>query len=180
MTTGLKLIGLGLLILTLGACARGDPELMNIRQTEAGPDEFMILPGKPLETPPSYSELPRPIRPNNRPDLPLANIKRDVLNRHNPAKSQGNILHLHHHPTDLATVFRGVTLRGIKHLISHSFYGSSPPKGMVGGASPTGERQLSFRGNSIGHRRHNLRFHDLQIGADVSLAPVFIGHFGLS
>ena len=70
MTTGLKLIGLGLLILTLGACARGDPELMNIRQTEAGPDEFMILPGKPLETPPSYSELPRPIRPHQTGRMP--------------------------------------------------------------------------------------------------------------
>jgi hypothetical protein len=49
-------------ILTLAACANrsGDPELMNTRQPGAGPDEFAILPTKPLEIPQNLAELPPP------------------------------------------------------------------------------------------------------------------------
>ncbi len=32
----------------------------NRGQENAGPDEFLILPGKPLQTPPSFSDLPDP------------------------------------------------------------------------------------------------------------------------
>jgi Protein of unknown function (DUF3035) len=42
----------------LSACDKGDPELMNIR-TDA-PDEFSILPTKPLEAPEDYAALPEP------------------------------------------------------------------------------------------------------------------------
>ncbi|MEW9919873.1 DUF3035 domain-containing protein [Marimonas sp. MJW-29] len=47
-----------LIPLALAACAnRG---LHDLRNTSSGPDEFMIQPSKPLEAPPSYSELPPP------------------------------------------------------------------------------------------------------------------------
>ena len=38
----------------------GQPELMNIRSTTAGPDEFGILPPKPLSMPEDLSQLPEP------------------------------------------------------------------------------------------------------------------------
>lgn len=53
------LAGLGLL--TLAACGDGDgvPDLMNLRAGD-GPDEFAILPPKPLQLPESLTELPEP------------------------------------------------------------------------------------------------------------------------
>lgn len=42
----------------LSACESGDPELMNIRSDT--PDEFSILPTKPLEAPENYTALPEP------------------------------------------------------------------------------------------------------------------------
>ena len=44
------------------ACASRDkePSLLNIRQTQEGPDEFSIVPPKPLEEPKSFSDLPPP------------------------------------------------------------------------------------------------------------------------
>jgi len=46
----------------LAGCGSRDkePSLLNIRQTSQGPDEFSIVPNKPLEEPPSFSELPPP------------------------------------------------------------------------------------------------------------------------
>ena len=41
----------------LAACS-GDPELMNIKTTT--PDEFAVLPTKPLEAPEDYASLPEP------------------------------------------------------------------------------------------------------------------------
>lgn len=48
-------------MLGLAACGNRDkpPELMNIRATE-GPDEFGIVPPKPLEMPESLTDLPDP------------------------------------------------------------------------------------------------------------------------
>ena len=43
---------------TLAACASDNPELMNIRSDT--PDEFAILPTKPLEAPEDYTALPTP------------------------------------------------------------------------------------------------------------------------
>lgn len=43
---------------TLAACASDNPELMNIRSDT--PDEFAILPTKPLEAPEDYTLLPTP------------------------------------------------------------------------------------------------------------------------
>jgi hypothetical protein len=49
-------------ILTLSACGSGDgvPELMNVRAPGSGPDEFGILPTKPIEIPQNLAELPTP------------------------------------------------------------------------------------------------------------------------
>jgi hypothetical protein len=48
--------------LALSACGNTDtvPELMNIRSDGNGPDEFAILPPKPLQLPESMAELPEP------------------------------------------------------------------------------------------------------------------------
>lgn len=51
----------GMAMLMLAACGdRGEPRLMNLRPTTDGPDEFAILPPKPLSMPESLSELPEP------------------------------------------------------------------------------------------------------------------------
>lgn len=46
-------------MLTLAACGDVTPQLMNLRTGE-GPDEFGIVPPKPLEMPESLAELPQP------------------------------------------------------------------------------------------------------------------------
>jgi hypothetical protein len=47
-------------VLVLSACGNGDaPSLMNLR-SGSGPDEFAIVPPKPLALPDSLSELPEP------------------------------------------------------------------------------------------------------------------------
>ncbi len=57
---GLALAGLA--VLALSACGErnAEPQLMNLRQSGEGPDEFAILPPKPLQMPPSLTELPEP------------------------------------------------------------------------------------------------------------------------
>ncbi|MGP1357507.1 DUF3035 domain-containing protein [Roseicyclus sp.] len=47
-------------MLALAACSSGTPQLMNLRNTEDGPDEFAVLPTAPLEMPQSFAELPEP------------------------------------------------------------------------------------------------------------------------
>ena len=51
---------LGAVLIALAACGRGDPGLMNIRNTESGPDEFAILPTEPIEIPQDLRSLPTP------------------------------------------------------------------------------------------------------------------------
>jgi len=46
-------------LLTAGACA-SDGRLMNIEGSGDGPDEFAILPTRPLELPPDLNRLPAP------------------------------------------------------------------------------------------------------------------------
>jgi hypothetical protein len=46
-------------ILTLAGCS-GDESLMNVRSTTQGPDEFGVLPTKPLEMPENLAALPPP------------------------------------------------------------------------------------------------------------------------
>ncbi|OAN75195.1 pyruvate/2-oxoglutarate dehydrogenase complex, dihydrolipoamide acyltransferase (E2) component [Jannaschia sp. EhC01] len=52
------------MITTLGltACSQGTPTLMNLRNTESGPDEFAIVPTNELELPADRSTLPVPTR----------------------------------------------------------------------------------------------------------------------
>jgi hypothetical protein len=48
--------------LALGACGNDDdPILMNVRAQGNGPDEFAILPPKPLQMPESLADLPEPV-----------------------------------------------------------------------------------------------------------------------
>lgn len=49
----------GAALLTLSACGGGDPDLIRLRATGNGPDEFSVVPQKPLEMPPSLT-LPPP------------------------------------------------------------------------------------------------------------------------
>ena len=57
--TGLWLAVAG--ALALSACGRpADPHLMRLRPTGNGPDEFAILPTKPLQAPTNYNTLPTP------------------------------------------------------------------------------------------------------------------------
>ncbi len=52
---------LGVAILSLAACSSSDePILMHAGSETRGPDEFSIVPTRPLEMPPSLSALPEP------------------------------------------------------------------------------------------------------------------------
>ncbi|MBZ4020973.1 pyruvate/2-oxoglutarate dehydrogenase complex, dihydrolipoamide acyltransferase (E2) component [Rhodobacter sp. TJ_12] len=57
-TLGIALV----MALALAGCSRSDktPELMHLRSSTAGPDEFGILPTKPLEMPEDLAQLPDP------------------------------------------------------------------------------------------------------------------------
>lgn len=43
-----------------GCGPASDPRLMNVRAQGPGPDEFAVLPGKPLAMPPDFAQLPPP------------------------------------------------------------------------------------------------------------------------
>jgi hypothetical protein len=51
---------LGAVLTALAACGGDDPRLMNLRNTEAGPDEFAVLPTEPIEIPTNLAALPPP------------------------------------------------------------------------------------------------------------------------
>ena len=56
-----RIAAIVLAVLALSACA-GDrnPQLMNLRSETRGPDEFGILPTKPLQLPKDFAALPEP------------------------------------------------------------------------------------------------------------------------
>lgn len=54
------IIALTIVTLALAACGRGEGRLARIQDTENGPNEFTILPTKPLQSPESYNNLPAP------------------------------------------------------------------------------------------------------------------------
>ena len=63
MRTGKGVIGgVLILVLALSACGdgRGDPKLRNLQSGGGGPDEFAILPPKPLQLPEDFAALPEP------------------------------------------------------------------------------------------------------------------------
>jgi len=54
-------LGLGLAALLLvSACVGSEPRLLNAGANNSSPDEFAVLPGKLLQTPANYTELPEP------------------------------------------------------------------------------------------------------------------------
>ena len=58
---GVKILILVLAVSALSACSRNkEPRLLNIKSSTEGPDEFAILPNKPLQQPESFSDLPKP------------------------------------------------------------------------------------------------------------------------
>ncbi|UWQ21435.1 DUF3035 domain-containing protein [Jannaschia sp. W003] len=56
----MRLAALPLLAL-LAACAREEPRLLNLSKADRTPDEFSIVPSRPLEQPPTYAALPAPL-----------------------------------------------------------------------------------------------------------------------
>ncbi|MDG1531007.1 MAG: DUF3035 domain-containing protein [Paracoccaceae bacterium] len=57
----LGLVSLIVATMALTACGRNkEPSLMNISATKSTPDEFAILPNKPITQPKNYAELPAP------------------------------------------------------------------------------------------------------------------------
>ena len=73
----IKLAITATLAVTLSACSSKEPQLMNLRSDGTGPDEFSILPTKPLEAPKDYAALPPPTpgganRTDPTPDADLA------------------------------------------------------------------------------------------------------------
>ncbi len=55
-----KMAVTAILAVTLSACSQKEPRLMNLRSDGTGPDEFSVLPTKPLEQPRDYAALPPP------------------------------------------------------------------------------------------------------------------------
>ena len=53
-------IGLALVLMLLAACSSQAPTLMNLRAEGEGPDEFGVLPTRPLEMPADLASLPTP------------------------------------------------------------------------------------------------------------------------
>ena len=56
-----KLTGIAVLAaLALSVCDARDPHIYTLRSDSGGPDEFAILPNKPLQQPEDFSALPAP------------------------------------------------------------------------------------------------------------------------
>ncbi|MCZ4352832.1 DUF3035 domain-containing protein [Roseovarius aestuarii] len=62
MSAPRSIILIAIAVLALAGCGRGDRDvtLTRIKNTGNGPDEFSVLPSKPLQTPESYNALPAP------------------------------------------------------------------------------------------------------------------------
>lgn len=60
MTTTLRIVTLALVAALAGCGGAGEPDLIRPTNSGAGPDEFSIVPNKPLEQPQSLAELPPP------------------------------------------------------------------------------------------------------------------------
>ena len=58
---GAKLLIVLVIVGLASGCSRNkEPKLLNISSSSSGPDEFAIIPNKPLQEPVSFSELPTP------------------------------------------------------------------------------------------------------------------------
>ncbi len=54
------MMGLALVLLLAGCAGDAPVQLKDLRSFTGGPDEFLVLPSKPLEEPPSFTALPTP------------------------------------------------------------------------------------------------------------------------
>lgn len=61
MRGGMRALFVLLAIAAVAGCSsNSQPRLLNVASNKGGPDEFAILPTKPLQEPESFSELPEP------------------------------------------------------------------------------------------------------------------------
>ena len=60
MTRSVTFLVLVAAVAAVSACSNGTPQLMNLRNTESGPDEFAVVPTAELELPTNRSALPPP------------------------------------------------------------------------------------------------------------------------
>jgi hypothetical protein len=58
---GIMVAVLGAALAVSGCSGRGEPQLMNLQRSTTGPDEFAIVPTRPLEMPTSFAALPAPL-----------------------------------------------------------------------------------------------------------------------
>ncbi|GFE66314.1 DUF3035 domain-containing protein [Litoreibacter roseus] len=86
---------LGVCALTMSACSgERDPRLLNVRSDGQGPDEFAVLPNKPLTLPDTYNALPEPTPgAANRADIdPIADATRALGGNPNGGISDGGLV----------------------------------------------------------------------------------------
>lgn len=57
---GVVMVAFGAALMLSGCSGNGTPQLMNLTQPGEGPDEFGILPARPLEMPQDLAQLPPP------------------------------------------------------------------------------------------------------------------------
>lgn len=104
MTLRVSLIALA----ALSACGSSNPDLMNFASSREGPDEFLVAPARPLETPPDTTVLPVPGGGINRADptpekdaIAALGGSPAALSRSGiPASDQGLIRHAGRYGTD--------------------------------------------------------------------------------
>ncbi len=78
MTSEARILATLALVGLLGGCGGGEPDLLALTRNGPGPDEFSIVPNRPLEQPQSFAALPPPTPGGaNRSDpTPLADATR--------------------------------------------------------------------------------------------------------
>ncbi|WP_432448164.1 DUF3035 domain-containing protein [Aliiroseovarius marinus] len=91
--SSLKILAISAALAVLAGCSSGnEPKLLNIKATQGGPDEFAILPTKPLTPPKDFSALPTPTPggANLTDPTPLADAAQALGGRANTAKLRGS------------------------------------------------------------------------------------------
>ena len=96
---GRKAVVVGALLIgavALAGCSRKDraPQLLNIKSSQEGPDEFAILPNKPLTLPSDYNALPDPTPggQNITDATPLADATRALGGNPNAGSNDGTLV----------------------------------------------------------------------------------------
>ena len=112
--------------------------LMRLHRPALGamkPDLTLLRMIKPVDHI-QHRRFPSPVRPNNRPDFPLANVKGNILDRHHTTKPQRDVLHLHYLPTNGAPIRGLIRFRLIQHYLQSPFFlRAETPRGH-GGRAP--------------------------------------------